>query len=114
MYVMNDFSVGQTANYCILVAQLYTKNQCHGVHCFIVQLRDEDTHMPLPGIEIGNIGPKLGLNTIDNGYLKLDNVRIPRENLLMRHAQVLEVRIFPEEKSKVDAVSITSHHICCP
>jgi hypothetical protein len=25
---------------------------------------------------------------MDNGYLKMDNYRIPRENMLMKHAQV--------------------------
>lgn len=33
---------------------------------------------------------KLGLNSNDNGYLGFKQVRIPRENMLMKHAQVLE------------------------
>lgn len=41
--------LGQTANYAVVVAQLYTKGECHGIHPFIVQLRDEKTHKPLPG-----------------------------------------------------------------
>lgn len=41
--------MGHTCNYAVVVAQLYTKGQCHGIHPFIVQLRDEETHMPLPG-----------------------------------------------------------------
>jgi len=41
--------VGHTANYAIVVAQLYTKGECRGIHAFIVQLRDENTHEPLPG-----------------------------------------------------------------
>lgn len=83
--------MGQTANYCIVVAQLYTQGECHGIHPFMVQVRDEDTHMPLPGIKIGDIGSKAGLNSVNNGFLGLDNVRIPRTNMLMKHAQVLEV-----------------------
>ena len=43
------------------------------------------------GIHVGEIGPKLGLNSNDNGYLGLDKVRIPRDQLLMKHSQVLEV-----------------------
>lgn len=42
------------------------------------------------GILVGEIGPKLGMNTNDNGYLGFDKVRIPREQLLMKHSQVLE------------------------
>jgi hypothetical protein len=40
---------------------------------------------------VGEIGPKLGLNSNDNGYLGFDKVRIPRDQLLMKHSQVLEV-----------------------
>jgi acyl-CoA oxidase len=44
--------VGHTANYAIVVAQLYTQGECHGIHPFIVQLRDEKTHRPMPGKHI--------------------------------------------------------------
>ena len=37
---------------------------------------------------MGDIGPKLGLNYVDNGFLILKNVRIPRENMLMGNASV--------------------------
>lgn len=84
--------MGHTANYCIVVAQLYTNNQCHGIHSFMVQVRDEETHVPLPGIKVGDIGAKLGLNDVNNGFLGFDHVRIPRNHMLMRHAQVLVVR----------------------
>ena len=40
------------------------------MHVFMVQLRDED-HKLLPGIEAGDVGPKLGDNAIDTGYLRL-------------------------------------------
>lgn len=40
------------------------------------------------GITIGDIGPKFGYDDMDNGYLKMDNFRIPRENMLMKHAKV--------------------------
>ncbi|KAI8438109.1 hypothetical protein MSG28_010741, partial [Choristoneura fumiferana] len=67
---------------------LYTKGQCHGIHSFIIQVRDEETHMPLPGIKVGDIGAKLGLNSVNNGFLGFDHLRIPREQMLMKHAQV--------------------------
>ncbi|XP_046594937.1 probable peroxisomal acyl-coenzyme A oxidase 1 isoform X2 [Neodiprion lecontei] len=82
--------LGQTANYAVVVAQLYTQGQCKGIHPFIVQLRDEDTHEPLPGIKIGEIGTKLGMNATNNGFLGFDHVRIPREHMLMKNSQVLE------------------------
>ncbi|CAH0592213.1 unnamed protein product [Chrysodeixis includens] len=82
--------LAKTVNYCIVVAQLYTKGVCHGTHPFIVQIRDEETHMPRPGVKVGDIGPKLGFNTADNGYLGFDNYRIPRDNMMMKNAQVLK------------------------
>ena len=82
--------LGQTANYAVVVAQLYTKGECRGIHPFIVQLRDEVTHRPLPGIKLGEIGTKLGMNATNNGFLGFENVRIPRESMMMKNSQVLE------------------------
>jgi len=82
--------LGKTANYAVVMAQLHTQGKCEGPHPFMVQLRDEETHEPLPGIVVGEIGPKLGLNTNDNGYLGFEKYRISREQMLMKHAQVLE------------------------
>ncbi|XP_034836907.1 acyl-coenzyme A oxidase 1-like [Maniola hyperantus] len=81
--------LGKTANSCLVMAQLYISGTCHGLHLFLVQIRDYDTHKPLPGITVGEIGPKMGFNTADNGFLGFDNYRIPRTNLLMRNVQVL-------------------------
>lgn len=82
--------LGKTSNAAIVIAQLYSKGKCHGPHPFFVQLRDYDTHRTLPGITLGEIGPRLGMNSQDNGFLRFDHHRIPRTNLLMKHSQVLE------------------------
>lgn len=84
--------VAHTANYCVVMAQLYTKGKHCGMQPFIVQVRDEETHLPLPGIKVGEIGAKLGFNTVNNGFLGFDNFRIPRNQMLMRYAQVLKVQ----------------------
>lgn len=78
-------------NHCIVVAQLYIKGKNYGVQPFIVQIRDMETHMPLPGVKVGEIGPKLGFQTANNGFLGFDKFRIPRKNMLMKNAQVLKV-----------------------
>lgn len=44
--------------------------------------------LSVAGITVGDIGPKFGYDEMDNGYLKMDNFRIPRENMLMKYAQV--------------------------
>ncbi|KAJ8264118.1 hypothetical protein GJAV_G00145380 [Gymnothorax javanicus] len=80
--------LGKTSNHAIVLAQLNTQGRCHGLHAFIVPIRCMRTHEPLPGIVVGDIGPKFGFDEVDNGYLKLENVRIPRENMLMKYAKV--------------------------
>jgi acyl-CoA oxidase len=42
----------------------------------------------LPGITIGDCGPKAGLNHLDNGYIILDNVKIPKDNLLGKFGNI--------------------------
>ncbi|XP_043570261.1 peroxisomal acyl-coenzyme A oxidase 1 isoform X3 [Chiloscyllium plagiosum] len=81
--------LGKTSNHAIVLAQLYTQGQCKGLHAFIVPIRRMGTHEPLPGVVVGDIGPKFGYDEVDNGYLKLENVRVPRENMLMRYAKVM-------------------------
>lgn len=47
------------------------------------------------GVVVGDIGPKFGFDEVDNGFLKLDNIRIPRENMLMKYAKVRH-ELYPE------------------
>lgn len=56
---LHHLTVGKTANYAVVMAQLYTQGRCHGPHPFIVQLRDEDTHHSLPGECAGTDGLEL-------------------------------------------------------
>ena len=72
----------------MVVAQLYVSGKHKGVQMFIVPLRDPDTHMPLKGIDIGEVGKKLGMAAVNQGFLGLKNVRIPRTNMLMKFAKV--------------------------
>uniref|UniRef100_A0A0A1WQ23 Acyl-coenzyme A oxidase n=1 Tax=Zeugodacus cucurbitae TaxID=28588 RepID=A0A0A1WQ23_ZEUCU len=81
--------LGHTANHAMVVAQLYIDGKHHGIQMFVVQLRDMETHMPLPGVDIGEIGKKLGMAAVNQGFLGFKNVRIPRTNMLMRIAKVL-------------------------
>lgn len=93
--------MGHTANHAIVMAQLYTKGKHHGIQPFIVKLRDENTHMPMPGIDIGEIGTKLGMKSVNNGYLGFKNVRVPRMNMLMKNSQVLPDGTFVAPKSSL-------------
>jgi len=46
------------------MARLFLAGKDHGPHAFIVQIRALTTHLPLPGIEVGDIGPKCGLSLL--------------------------------------------------
>ena len=85
MYIL----VGHTANHAMVVAQLYINGVHKGIQMFIIQVRDLETHMPLPGIDIGEIGKKVGMAAVNQGFLGFKNVRIPRQNMLMRNAKVM-------------------------
>ena len=80
------------ARLATVFAQLVTAGpgeepESRGVHCFVVPIRDEAGNA-LPGVTIGDDGPKGGLAGVDNGNLAFDHVRIPRENLLNKYADV--------------------------
>jgi acyl-CoA oxidase len=76
--------LGVWANYAVVFAHLIVDENDFGVQPFLMQLRDLDTHEILPGIQIGDLGPKMGYNSKDNGYMIFNQVRIPRENHLCR------------------------------
>jgi acyl-CoA oxidase len=68
---------------------LFDSGNFQGIHSFIVPIRDAN-YQPLPGIELGDIGPKYGFMTKDNGYMLMKNVRIPRKNMLRRYVSITE------------------------
>ena len=55
-------------------AQLIIDGVLYGPHPFIIPLRDEITHEVLPGIKIGDVGPKNGNDAIDNGWIRIANI----------------------------------------
>lgn len=91
--------MGVISTHAIVPARLITRGEDKGVHNFIVQLRSLTNHQALDGITVGDIGPKFGYDEADNGYLRFDHVRIPRENMLMRHSQVLPDGTYVHPKS---------------
>tara|TARA_B110001452_G_scaffold102390_1_gene84965 strand:+ start:2184 stop:3212 length:1029 start_codon:yes stop_codon:yes gene_type:complete len=80
--------LGLTANHAMVFARLIVDGVDHGVHNFIVQIRDLLTHEPMPGVRLGDIGPKIGYNTVDNGYAAFARVRIPRSNMPCRYTSL--------------------------
>jgi acyl-CoA oxidase len=71
----------------VVFAQLIVAGESHGVHALVVPLRDRGGSLH-PGIRIEDNGPKMGLNGVDNGLIWFEHVRVPREALLNRFADV--------------------------
>ncbi len=82
----------ETATVAAVFAQLITggpgeEPEGHGVHCFVVPLRDENGD-DCPGVTTSDCQYKGGLPGVDNGRIMFDQVRIPRNNLLNKYADV--------------------------
>jgi acyl-CoA oxidase len=83
-YIGNAARDGRMA---VVFAQLITGGENHGVHAFLVPIRD-DSGTPQPGVTIGDCGHKAGLIGVDNGRLTFDHVKVPRDSLLDRYGRV--------------------------
>ena len=81
-------SLGKAANHAVVIAQLIIDGKSRGPHPFVVQIRDLKTHKALPNIHVGDIGPKFGYNTMDNGFLLFNKVKVPHVSLLARFSGV--------------------------
>lgn len=88
-------NAAQHARMAAVFCQLYTpdadgnEGESHGVHCIVVEVRDADGNAT-PGVGIGDHLDKGGLKGVDNGTFTFDHVRVPRENLLNKYADVSE------------------------
>jgi acyl-CoA oxidase len=89
-YIGNAAMHGQMAT---VFAKLIIDGKDYGVSAFVVELRDK-TGKTLPGIIIEDCGRKMGLNGVDNGKIRFDNVVIPYDNLLDRFANVTQEGTF--------------------
>ncbi|MCV7154562.1 acyl-CoA dehydrogenase family protein [Mycolicibacterium pyrenivorans] len=78
----------ETARVAAVFAQLITPDgEKHGVHCLVVPIRDDEGN-DLPGVTTSDCHYKGGLPGVDNGRIQFDQVRVPRENLLNKYADV--------------------------
>ncbi len=81
-------NAAEHAEAAVVFAQLEVGGEGHGVHAFVVPLRADGEL--LPGIRVEDDGLKMGLNGVDNGRIWFDGVRIPRDNLLNRFADITD------------------------
>ncbi|EXJ61408.1 acyl-CoA oxidase [Cladophialophora psammophila CBS 110553] len=97
-------TMGLCANHAMVMARLILNGEDYGPHPFLCQIRDLITHTPLDGVYVGDIGPKLGYNTVDNGFLFLNHVKIPHINMLAKFSRVeyeSNVYVAPESPAMV-------------
>ena len=92
-YIGNAAAHGRMA---VVFAQLEIGGASEGVHAFLVPIRDAKGRV-LPGVRIEDDGRKIGLNGVDNGRIWFDGVRIPRDNLLNRYADVTSAGVYESE-----------------
>ena len=111
-------SLGRTATHAVVIARLRvpgttsTEFEDKGPHPFIMQIRDMETLKPLPGITIGDIGPKLGYNAIDNGFMQFRRVHIPLDSIPGRTGTVSRKGVYtPPSKENARASYSSMTHI---
>lgn len=71
------------------MARLITNGKDLGPHPFCVQIRSLKDHRPMKGVTVGDIGPKFGFNSVDNGFIMFDHYRIPHVAFLAKYSQVV-------------------------
>ncbi|CAH1988782.1 unnamed protein product [Acanthoscelides obtectus] len=82
--------LGQLATHAVIYAMLVIDGHNYGLHSFVVPVRNPKTLLPHPGVIVGDMGEKIGLNGIDNGFIQFENYEIPKENLLNKLGDVTD------------------------
>ena len=80
-------NLARTANYGVVFANLVIGEQSYGIHVFLVEIRDDKGEL-VRGLTVGDCGPKLGMNGVDNGWAVFRRVKIPYDNLLDKYSQI--------------------------
>lgn len=82
----NWISQGFVADKACVVADLTVGGERKGPHAFLMDLRRNG--QLVEGVSVGDMGIKTTGNDLDNAWIALDNVHVPRTALLNRYAAV--------------------------
>ena len=75
--------------HAMIFAQLIINGEKKGLHGFMVQLRQADG-TTMPGVELGEIGPKLNFTSTNIGYCGFTRVRIPMDRMFSKYSKVTD------------------------
>lgn len=81
---------GIIASHIVTQAKLTVGDKSYGLQTFVMRIRDPKTHLPLPGLEIADIGSKIGFKSVDNGFVKFTNFEVPLDGILRKYIEVDE------------------------
>ena len=75
------------STHAVVMANLELDGKVCGVQGFFMQLRDEHGVL-MPGVEVGEMGPKIDHAKANIGYARFTRVRVPRFNMFARFFKV--------------------------
>jgi acyl-CoA oxidase len=75
------------AHFSVVFARLIYHGNDEGIHAFLVRIRHPDL-TPCEGVEIEDMGIKMGMNGLDNARLRFRHVKVPREALLNKNSDI--------------------------
>lgn len=81
-------TLGLHSTHAVVFAKVIVGENNFGVLPFMVPIRSREDHLPFPGVKVGDIGPKLGYESLDNGYLAFNNYVLPSDSLLKRFIDI--------------------------
>lgn len=96
------------STHAVVFANLVLDEKPCGVQGFFMQLRDERGYL-MPGVEVGEMGPKVAPTKANIGYARFTHVRIPRFNMFSKHFKVTREGEFiapPPKVGKMMSISM--------
>ncbi|QDX96443.1 acyl-CoA dehydrogenase [Pectobacterium carotovorum subsp. carotovorum] len=84
----------------MVLARLIVNNRDEGIHWFRVPLRDEENGSLLPGIRAISCDPKGGVEGYQISGIRFDQVSLPPDAMMQRHAEITQQGTFYSQFSK--------------